>query len=68
MEANVMQNEICYNWIMIHMFFFSRRAAEVPPVPAPGIEPGLPAWEGALGTTWAPPPCCSERLYFRYLV
>ena len=38
------------------LFFFSRRAAEVPPVPARGIEPGLPAWEGALGTTRAQPP------------
>ena len=28
----------------------------MPPVPAPGIEPGLPAWEGALGATRAQPP------------
>ena len=27
----------------------------MPPVPAPGIEPGLPSWEGALGATRAQP-------------
>ena len=44
--------------------FFSRRAAEVPPVPAPGIEPGLPSWEGALGATRAQPLPIMIHMYF----
>ena len=58
------QHELGYKdfWIRLRVsstggeiasFFFSRRAAEVPPVPASGIEPGLPAWEGAQGATRA---------------